>query len=54
MLGITVLLAWVKFGRSILSLASLGYAPIYMLAKIPLYLKFLVRRQVEWVRSKRD
>ena len=54
MLGITVLLAWVKFGRSILSLASLGYAPIYMLTKIPLYLKFLVRRQVEWVRSKRD
>jgi cellulose synthase/poly-beta-1,6-N-acetylglucosamine synthase-like glycosyltransferase len=54
MLGITVLLAWVKFGRSILSLTSLGYAPIYMLAKIPLYLKFLVRRQVEWVRSKRD
>lgn len=54
LLGITVLLAWAKFGRSILSLASLGYAPIYMLAKIPLYLKFLVRRQVEWVRSKRD
>ena len=53
-LGATVLLAWVKFGRSILTLASLGYAPIYMLAKIPLYLKFLVRRQVEWVRSKRD
>ncbi len=53
-LGVTVLLAWVKFGRSILTLASLGYAPIYMLAKIPLYLKFLVRRQVEWVRSKRD
>lgn len=53
-LGGTVLLAWFKFGRSILTLASLGYAPIYMLAKIPLYLKFLVRRQVEWVRSKRD
>lgn len=54
LLGVTVVLAWAKFGRSILTLASLGYAPIYMLAKIPLYLKFLVRRQVEWVRSKRD
>lgn len=53
-LGMAVLMAWAKFGRSILTLASLGYAPIYMLAKIPLYLKFLVRRQVEWVRSKRD
>lgn len=54
LLGVTVLLGWLKFGRSILSLASLGYVPIYMLAKIPLYCKFLVRRQVEWVRSKRD
>jgi cellulose synthase/poly-beta-1,6-N-acetylglucosamine synthase-like glycosyltransferase len=54
LLSVTVLLGWLKFGRSILSLASLGYAPIYMLAKIPLYCKFLVRRQVEWVRSKRD
>lgn len=54
LLGATVLLGWLKFGRSILSLASLGYAPIYMLGKIPLYCKFLVRRQVEWVRSKRD
>lgn len=54
LMSVTVLLGWLKFGRSILSLASLGYAPIYMLAKIPLYCKFLVRRQVEWVRSKRD
>ena len=49
-----VLAAWTKFGRNILSLGSLAYAPFYMLAKIPLYLRFLVKRQVEWVRSKRD
>lgn len=53
-LGISVLLAWGKFGRHILSLSSLAYAPVYALLKIPVYLKFLVKRQVEWVRSHRD
>ncbi len=53
-LGISVLLAWVKFGRSILSFTSLAYVPFYMLVKIPLYFKFIVKRQAEWVRSKRD
>lgn len=54
MLGIAVLLAWVKFGRAILSFTNLAYVPLYMLVKIPLYLKFIVKRQAEWVRSKRD
>ncbi|HSI38071.1 MAG TPA: glycosyltransferase family 2 protein [Methylotenera sp.] len=54
LLGLAVLCAWTKFGKSILSISHLTYAPIYMLAKIPLYLRFLVKRQVEWVRSKRD
>ncbi|HSH54731.1 MAG TPA: glycosyltransferase family 2 protein [Methylotenera sp.] len=54
LLGLAVLLAWTKFGKSILSISHLTYAPIYMLAKIPLYLKFIIKRQVEWVRSKRD
>jgi len=53
-LGLAVLLVWTRFGRSILSFRNLAYAPIYVLMKIPLYLKFLVHRQVEWVRSHRD
>ncbi len=53
-LGLAVLLAWARFGREVLSLGRLAYAPFYALRKIPLYLKFLVSRQVEWVRSKRD
>lgn len=53
-LGISVLLAWARFGRQILSFASLAYAPIYAIAKIPVYLTFIVKRQVEWVRSRRD
>lgn len=53
-LGLTVWLAWFKFGRGILSLAKLIYAPAYAISKIPLYCQFLVRRQAEWVRSRRD
>lgn len=54
LLGVTVLTAWLRFGRGILSARELAYAPIYALVKIPLYLKFVVQRQVAWVRSERD
>jgi glycosyltransferase involved in cell wall biosynthesis len=51
---VAILLAWAKFGRDIISFKQLCYAPVYALSKIPLYLKFFMNRQVEWVRSKRD
>ncbi|NOS96954.1 MAG: glycosyltransferase family 2 protein [Methylotenera sp.] len=54
LVGAAVMLAWLKFGRSILSFNTLMMAPFYVLAKIPLYVKFLYKRQSEWVRSKRD
>jgi len=54
LLGIAVLVAWARFGQSIISFASLCYAPIYALLKIPVYLNFFVKRQVNWVRAKRD
>lgn len=53
-LASAVLLAWAFYGRHIISFKQLCYAPIYALVKIPLYVKFFVNRQVEWVRSKRD
>jgi cellulose synthase/poly-beta-1,6-N-acetylglucosamine synthase-like glycosyltransferase len=53
-LAATVLLAWVKFGMQLVPLRLLLYAPFYALGKIPLYVGFLIKRQVEWVRSKRD
>lgn len=53
-LASAILLAWMYFGREIISLKQLCYAPIYALVKIPLYIKFFMNRQVEWVRSKRD
>ncbi len=54
MLGISILLAWARCGREIISFVSLLYAPFYAAKKIPLYLGFLLKRQVDWVRSKRD
>lgn len=52
--GSAVLLAWWCYGRNTLSAANLAMALWYVVRKVPLYLRFLVNRQVEWVRSKRD
>ncbi|MBD3883598.1 glycosyltransferase family 2 protein [Phormidium tenue FACHB-886] len=48
------LLAWAKFCRSDLPARTLLAIPLYMLWKIPLYLKFLVRPETKWVRTERD
>jgi hypothetical protein len=54
LLAVTVFAAWARFGRNVVSLGSLLLALAYALWKIPLYGKFLVARQIDWVRSKRD
>ncbi len=54
MVGAAVGLSWLRFGRDSLSFGRLILAPAYVLAKLPLYVRFLVRRQAEWVRSRRD
>jgi hypothetical protein len=54
MLAAAVLLAWARYGRRVISLAWLAYAPFSALRKVPIYLAFLTRRQVEWVRTRRE
>jgi cellulose synthase/poly-beta-1,6-N-acetylglucosamine synthase-like glycosyltransferase len=49
-----VLLAWSRFGRSDLPLNNLMAIPIYILSKIPIYLKFLVDPQSRWLKTERD
>jgi cellulose synthase/poly-beta-1,6-N-acetylglucosamine synthase-like glycosyltransferase len=49
-----VLLSWLRYGRHIVSLGTLALGAAYAFAKIPLYARFLVSRQMNWVRSKRD
>ena len=54
LLACCVLIGWMRFARDVISAKSLAFAPVYALAKVPLYVRFLVARQIDWVRSKRD
>lgn len=51
--GAAVTLSWQCFGRRTVSGKDLALASIYALGKIPLYLRFLLKPQSKWVRSKR-
>ncbi len=52
--SLAVTLAWLKEGRATLSGGSLLRAPLYVLWKLPIYLKFLSKRETSWVRTARD
>jgi cellulose synthase/poly-beta-1,6-N-acetylglucosamine synthase-like glycosyltransferase len=52
-MGAAFAIAWLRFGRDILSLGDLLRAPWCALAKLPLYVRFFAGRQVEWVRTRR-
>ena len=52
--AIAVLRAWWSFGRDLVNGRQLLAVPWYVLSKLPIYLRFLVRRQRAWVRTDRD
>ncbi len=45
--------AWWVVGRDLLSVGDLLRAPAHLVMKVPMYLKFVSRRQKEWVRTER-
>jgi len=51
--AVAVFLAWWGWGRSVVRFWEFLSVPIYILAKIPLYLGFLTHRQKDWVRTDR-
>lgn len=53
-LALAILVARRHWGADLLTLAELANAPLVLLAKVPLYLRFVIKRQVDWVRTKRD
>ncbi|MEO7105752.1 MAG: glycosyltransferase [Rhodoferax sp.] len=53
-LVVAVMMAWFAFGRQVITLRQLSSVPMYVLAKIPLYARFLIKRQTNWVRARRD
>ena len=54
LMGLGVVLAWLKFGRQVLPARHLFALPFYILWKVPLYLSFLLRgRRSGWERTER-
>ncbi len=51
---LAMLLVGLGWGRQVVSGLDLLSIPVYVLAKIPLYLKFWGKRQKEWVRTERE
>lgn len=45
--------AWWMLGRDLLSIGELLRAPAHLFMKLPMYLKFISRRQKQWVRTER-
>jgi len=53
-LAITVIAGWAAFCRRQVPLVALLAAPLYIAAKLPIYVTFLVKRQQHWIRTQRD
>jgi glycosyltransferase involved in cell wall biosynthesis len=51
---ISIVWAWWRFGRDLIAGRELLAAPWYLLAKLPIYLRFALRRQSQWVRTRRE
>jgi cellulose synthase/poly-beta-1,6-N-acetylglucosamine synthase-like glycosyltransferase len=49
-----ILVAWRGWGRNLVAAEALWAVPRYVLAKFPLYLRFLAQRQKSWVKTARD
>jgi hypothetical protein len=45
--------AWWMVGRDLLSIGDLLRVPANLFMKLPMYLKFISRRQKQWVRTER-
>lgn len=51
---VAILASWSKYSRSVLPAKMLLAIPLYLLWKIPLYFKFLIKPEKSWVRTERD
>lgn len=49
-----LLLAWFRWGRALLPGHLLLGLPAYLLWKLPIYVRFLFRREQEWMRTSRE
>lgn len=49
-----IIIAWYGWGREVVSFLSLWMTPYYLISKVPLYLRFLIKRQSTWIKTGRD
>jgi cellulose synthase/poly-beta-1,6-N-acetylglucosamine synthase-like glycosyltransferase len=55
LIGISTILAWLRYGRDLVPIRTLLAVPFYVLWKIPVYLSLIFRgSQKDWVRTDRD
>lgn len=54
MLLAAVVVGWLLVGRAWVKAHELFFVPIYVLRKLPLYVAFLFKRQVVWVKTRRE
>lgn len=52
--GVTMARAWWVWGRDLVSAREWLQVPFYLLAKLPIYVGFVFKRQKAWVRTERD
>ncbi len=52
--GVALILAWARYARHTLPIGAALAIPGYILWKIPIYLKFVIGREKNWVRTGRD
>ncbi len=53
LLLLAVFVGWLAFARDVITLPLLLTTPMYMLWKVPMYARFLVKPQKQWVRTER-
>lgn len=53
-LAVAILAAWYAHGRHNVPFNALLRIPLYILRKVPVYAQYLYKRQMDWVRSRRD
>lgn len=54
MMCASLLLVWFQWGRAYLSGRSLLGLPAYLFWKLPIYVRFLLRRERQWLRTSRE
>ena len=54
LIGVAVLVAWSRHARHVVGLRELAGLPAYVAAKIPVYARLVTKRQIDWIRTKRD